>query len=67
MLLSKDSLSMSELRENTLVTKQAITSLVNQMENSGYIKTVLILEFVVSLVFICQLMDFPYKIRYDSI
>lgn len=39
MLLANDSLSMSELRENTLVTKQAITGLVNRMEKSGHIKT----------------------------
>lgn len=39
MLSSEDSLSMGELRENTLVTKQAVTGLVERMKKGGYIET----------------------------
>ena len=38
-LLSKeDHLTMSDLRENTLVTKQAVTGIVNRLHKNGYIK-----------------------------
>lgn len=39
MLQTEDDLSMSELRQNTLVTKQAVTGLVDRMKKGGYIKT----------------------------
>ncbi|TMN21599.1 MarR family winged helix-turn-helix transcriptional regulator [Lentibacillus cibarius] len=39
MLSFHESLSMRELRENTLVTKQAITGLVERMKKTGHIDT----------------------------
>lgn len=39
MLSTKDSLSMGDLRQNTLVTKQAVTGLVNRLKKAGYIET----------------------------
>src|SRR5699024_1684976 len=39
MLNKQDTLSMSDLRENTLVTKQAITGLIDRMKKQGYIET----------------------------
>lgn len=39
LLSSNDGLSMGELRQNTLVTKQAVTGLVNRMKKEGYIET----------------------------
>lgn len=39
MLSNKDHLSMTELRKNTLVTKQAVTGLVNRMKQNNYIDT----------------------------
>jgi len=37
MLSFTDGLSMSELRENTLVTKQAVTGIVERLKKGGYI------------------------------
>jgi len=39
MLDKSDSLTMSDLRQNTLVTKQAITGLIERMKKQGYINT----------------------------
>src|SRR5699024_12745772 len=39
MLSKNDVLTLSELRENTLVTKQAITGLIERMTKAGYIET----------------------------
>lgn len=39
MLATENNLSMRDLRQNTLVTKQAITGLVDRMKQVGYIDT----------------------------
>lgn len=39
LLRSGDSLSMGELRKSTLVTKQAVTGLVERMKKGGYVET----------------------------
>lgn len=39
MLSNNEVLTLSELRENTLVTKQAITGLIERMTKAGYIET----------------------------
>lgn len=39
MLNQESGLSMRNLRENTLVTKQAITGLVDRLERGGYVET----------------------------
>lgn len=39
MLATEDNLSMRDLRQNTLVTKQAITGLIDRMKHVGYLET----------------------------
>lgn len=39
MLSKEDELSMRDLRQNTLVTKQAITGLVERLNRAGYLET----------------------------